>query len=36
MRKTAVNFEAVRALGRDFPNLQESTMCGSAALKLGK
>jgi hypothetical protein len=36
MRKTAVNFEAVRALGRDFPDLQESTMCGSAALKLGQ
>ena len=36
MRKTAVNFEAVRALGRDFPDLQESTMYGSPALKLGK
>jgi hypothetical protein len=36
MRKTEVNFEAVRALGRDFPDLQESTMYGSPALKLGK
>src|SRR4029077_19964267 len=36
MRKTAVNFEAVRAFGRDFPDLQESTMYGSPALKLGK
>src|SRR5260370_7168949 len=36
MRKTAANFEAVRALGRDFPDLQESTMYGSPALKLGK
>src|SRR6185295_16308735 len=36
MRKPAVNFEAVRALGRDFPDLEESTMYGSPALKLGK
>src|SRR5882757_5874292 len=36
MRKTAVNFEAVRALGRDLADLQESTMYGSPALKLGK
>jgi hypothetical protein len=36
MRKTAVTFEAVRALGRDFPDLHESTMYGSPALKLGK
>ena len=36
MRKTAVTFEAVRALGRDFPDLQESSMYGSPALKLGK
>ena len=36
MRKTAVNFEAVRALGRDFLELQESTIYGSPALKLGK
>ena len=36
MRKTAVNFEAVRALARDFADLQESTMYGSPALKLGK
>jgi hypothetical protein len=36
MRKTSVNFEAVRALGRTFPDLQESTMYGSPALKFGK
>jgi hypothetical protein len=36
MRKTAVNFETVRALGRGFADLQESTMYGSPALKLGK
>lgn len=36
MRKTAATFEAVRALGREFPDLQESTMYGSPALKLGK
>jgi hypothetical protein len=36
MRKTAVTFEVVRALGREFPDLQESTMYGSPALKLGK
>ena len=36
MRKTVVNFEAVRALGREFPDLQESTIYGSPALKLGK
>jgi hypothetical protein len=36
MRKTVANFEAVRALGRDLPDLQESTMYGSPALKLGK
>jgi len=36
MRKTAVTFEAVRALGREFPDLHESTMYGSRALKLGK
>lgn len=35
MRKTA-GFEAVRALGREFPDLLESTMYGSPALKLGK
>ncbi len=35
MRKTA-SFEAVRALGREFPDLLESTMYGSPALKLGK
>jgi len=36
VRKTTVTFEAVRALGRDFPDLEESTMYGSPALKLGK
>src|SRR5207248_9309738 len=36
MRKTAETFEAVRALGREFPDLHESTMYGSPALKLGK
>jgi len=36
MRKTGVNFETVRAWGRDFPDLEESAMYGSPALKLGK
>ena len=36
MRKTVAGFEAVSALGREFPDLQESTMYGSPALKLGK
>ena len=36
MRKTSVTFEAVRALGREFRDLHESTMYGSPALKLGK
>jgi hypothetical protein len=36
MPKTAMNFESVRALGREFPDLEESTMYGSPALKLGK
>ena len=31
-----MGFEAVRALGREFPDLLESTMYGSPALKLGK
>ena len=35
MRKGAVNFEAVRALRREFPDLEESTMYGSPVLKLG-
>ncbi|HET8550545.1 MAG TPA: hypothetical protein VFL57_21185 [Bryobacteraceae bacterium] len=35
MRKTTDNFDAVRALAREFPDLQESTMYGSPALKLG-
>jgi hypothetical protein len=33
---TALNFDTVRSLGRDFPDLQETTMYGSPALKLGK
>jgi hypothetical protein len=36
MRRTGVNFEVVRALGREFPDLQESAIYGSPALKLGK
>ena len=36
MRNTAAIFEAVRALGREFPDLHESTMYGSPALKLGR
>jgi len=36
MRKTAVTFEAVTAVGREFPDLHESTLYGSPALKLGK
>jgi hypothetical protein len=36
MRKAAVSFDVVRELGREFPDLQESTMYGSPALKLGK
>ena len=36
MRKTAETFEAVRALAREFPDLRESTMYGSPALKLGR
>lgn len=36
MRKTAANFEAVRALAREFADLDESTMYGSPAIKLGK
>jgi hypothetical protein len=36
MRKTAVNFEMVRAWAREFADLQESSMYGSPAIKLGK
>ena len=36
MRRATVNFEAVRALRREFPDLVESTMYGSPALKLGR
>jgi hypothetical protein len=36
MPKAAVTFETVLALGRQFPDLHESTMYGSPALKLGK
>ncbi|MGH9628140.1 MAG: MmcQ/YjbR family DNA-binding protein [Bryobacteraceae bacterium] len=32
----AAKFEAVRALAYEFPDLQESTMYGSPALKVGK
>ncbi len=35
MRKTAGAFEVVRALGREFPDLRESTIYGSPALKFG-
>jgi hypothetical protein len=35
-RKVTANFEAVRVLAHEFPDLQESTMYGSPALKLGK
>jgi hypothetical protein len=31
-----MTFEAVRAWGREFPDLSEGTMYGSPALKLGK
>ena len=36
MRKTASTFETVRALAREFADLDESTMYGSPAIKLGK
>jgi hypothetical protein len=36
MRKAVVSFEVVWALGREFPDVEESTMYGSPALKLGK
>src|SRR5437763_466400 len=36
MRKAAVDFEAVRVWAREFADLEESTMYGSPALKLGK
>ena len=36
MRKTAVDFETVRAVGREFPDVAEGTMYGSPALLLGK
>jgi hypothetical protein len=36
MRRREVDFDVVRALGRELPDLQESTMYGSPALKLGK
>jgi hypothetical protein len=35
MPETAATFEAVRTLGREFPDLYETTMYGSPALKLG-
>lgn len=36
MPKTGVDFEAVRTWARAFPDLEETTMYGSPALKLGK
>ena len=36
VRKAAANFESVRKLAREFPDLEESTMYGSPAIKLGK
>src|SRR3954454_23331507 len=36
MRKADANFEAVRVVGREFPDLCEGTMYGSPGLKLGK
>jgi hypothetical protein len=36
MQRIGVNFEVVRGPGREFPDMQESTMHGSPALKLGK
>src|SRR4051812_5640581 len=36
MRNIPLTFEAVRALGRQFPDVHESTMYSSPALKLGK
>jgi hypothetical protein len=36
MPKATANFEAVRTVGREFPDLCEGTMYGSPALKLGK
>lgn len=36
MPKRIVSFEAVRAVGREFPDLKESTVYGAQALKLGQ
>jgi len=36
MAKTAVNFDAVRGWASEFEDLQETTMYGSPAIKLGK
>jgi hypothetical protein len=36
VQKAAASFEAVRAAGREFPDVCEGTMYGSPALKLGK
>jgi len=36
MQKAPANFEAVREMRREFPDLCEGTMYGSPALKLGK
>jgi hypothetical protein len=36
MRKLSASFEVVRTLAQEFSDLQESTMYGSPAIKLGK
>jgi hypothetical protein len=36
MRKLSVSFEVVRVLAQEFSDLEESTMYGSPAIKLGK
>ena len=36
MRKTVITFETVRASAREFPDVEETTMYGAPALKLGK
>src|SRR3954449_3045560 len=36
MPRTPASFDVIRALGVEFPDLHETTMYGSPALKLGK
>jgi hypothetical protein len=36
MAKTAITFDIVRKIALEFPDLEESTMYGSPAIKLGK